>query len=92
MQLIGGVFARARGVRRRSALGNVMWQKAFGSAGNDHVQGITADAEGNIFLVGSFDGPVIDLGAPALLNADTKGLSTTDVFVGWLDGNGTARV
>ena len=75
-------------VVRIDAAGKVVWARTYGGPGHDRVRSITADAAGNIFLTGQFNGPTMDFGAIRLTNADVSGLGTNDVFVAWLDGLG----
>lgn len=74
-------------VVRYGAKGNVVWAKTFGSAGADKLTAIAVDANGNVFLTGTFQGPSIGFGGPMLVNAGA-GVSTTDLFVAWLDPKG----
>jgi hypothetical protein len=75
-------------VVRIDGAGRLVWSKTFGGPGRDIVSAITADAEGNVFFAGRFLGPNAVLGGAPLVNADTKGLGTSDAFVAWLDGSG----
>lgn len=74
-------------VVRYGETGNVVWAKTFGSAGADRLTAIAVDANENVFLTGTFQGPSIAFGGPMLANAGA-GVSSTDVFVAWLDPKG----
>jgi len=71
--------------------GNVIWAKTFGGNGDDVVRGIAVDADANVFLVGDFYGPGLTFGTTTdvLINSDSQGRGTRDMFLAWLDGNGT---
>lgn len=78
-------------VARFDKAGSVLWVKTFGGAGTDLVRAMTSDASGNMFLVGQFNGPTIDVQGTTLTNADAPtGLGTSDIFVVWLDSAGNA--
>ena len=78
-------------VLRVDQAGTIVWLRALGGTGQDLVGAITADAAGNVFLTGTFNGPTMEVGPRSLTNADAPtGLGTTDVFVAWLDRFGAA--
>ena len=56
----GGPLTSAGGVdlflAKYTAAGNYVWAKRFGASGNEQVGTIALDAQGNIFLAGSFTG------------------------------------
>jgi hypothetical protein len=75
-------------IMRIGAAGNVVWAKTFGGAGDDVVRAITVDKDANVFLTGDFHGPNLSFGGDALVNADSVGKGTRDMFLAWLDGSG----
>lgn len=75
-------------VVRIGAAGNVLWAKTFGGGGDDVVRAITVDKDANVFLTGDFHGPNLSFGGDVLVNADSIGKGTRDVFLAWLDGGG----
>jgi hypothetical protein len=62
--------------------GNHLWSKRFGDAYSQHSRGVAADASGNIFVAGEFDG-TIDLGGGALTSAGSD-----DIFAAKFDPDG----
>ncbi|KYG02880.1 hypothetical protein BE21_54050 [Sorangium cellulosum] len=65
--------------------GNTRWSRRFGDAAEQIAYGLGLDAEGNIFLVGSFEG-AIDLGGERLTSA-----GSSDIFVARFDADGRPR-
>jgi hypothetical protein len=51
---------------RLDGSGNHVWSKPISSLGGDGVRGIGCDAQGDVFVFGSFSWPQIDLGGGAL--------------------------
>ncbi len=58
--------------------GNVFWAKSFGRTGSESASGIQADANGNIFVIGSFDGSIIVFNTDTLKN---HGIFSYDFFL-----------
>jgi hypothetical protein len=75
-------------VARVDGTGKVMWSKTFGGGGDDVVRGLAVDGDANVFLVGDFHGPNLSFGGSVLINADSQGRGTRDVFLAWLNGDG----
>ena len=48
--------------------GNVLWAKSAGGTQNDWANGITTDANGNVYITGSFYSPSITFGTSTLTN------------------------
>ena len=65
--------------------GKVVWLRVIGGAGADRVRGVAADAAGNVFVTGDFNGPTLSHLGHTLVNADKAGLATNDVFLAWFD-------
>ena len=66
--------------------GNLIWAKTMGNVNNDAGNGITIDASGNVYTVGSFSGTVDfnpNAGVSNLISAGAN-----DIFVSKLDANG----
>ena len=78
-------------VMRIGPTGDVIWAKTFGGNGDDVVRGVAVDPDANIFLVGDFFGPGLTFGSTndVLVNSDSQGRGTRDMFLAWLDGAGT---
>ncbi len=60
--------------------GATKWSKTFGGAGDQEGIGISADADGNVFIIGTMDGTMAF--GPAMLSSN----GNYDVFVAKLDG------
>jgi hypothetical protein len=60
--------------------GVVLWAKSAGGSGSDYVTGISADANGNIYLTGHFYSPAITFGTTVLDNASSTS-STLGIFI-----------
>jgi hypothetical protein len=59
-------------IARYTASGSLVWLKSFGSpAGDDKIQGIAADADGNIFITGNATGSTLILGEDTLTGSGT---------------------
>lgn len=63
--------------------GSVSWAKSFGGSGIDMGYGISADADGNSYITGTFASPSVTFGSTTLTN---KGLN--DIFAVKLDTTG----
>jgi hypothetical protein len=66
--------------------GALLWAKRFGDVGDQHVNGIAADAAGNVLVAGTFSGS-IDFGGGPLVSVGASS-GPTDVFVAKLDPSG----
>jgi hypothetical protein len=60
--------------------GSVAWARSFGGAGNDEGDAIALDAQGHIYIAGSFDSPVFPMGTATFTNAGGE-----DLFFAKLD-------
>ncbi len=68
------------------AAGNFLWAKSMGGAGNEYAQSVAADAAGNIYTTGYFNGTAdFDPGA-GIINYTSAG--NTDIFISKLDADG----
>lgn len=81
----GGVLPDAF-VVNYDAAGGVQWAKAFGGIGSDAALDIAADARGNIYLTGFFQGAAT-FGAKSVISI----AATKDVFVAGIRPNGTVE-
>jgi len=70
-------------VAKFSAAGKHTWSKRFGDAAEQHVLDVAADAAGNSYLIGRFEG-TMQLGPKSALTS----MGSTDVFVIKLDPSG----
>jgi hypothetical protein len=61
------------------------WAESFGGAGNEYVEGVATDANGNVYVAGFFDGPA-NFGGAVLAPA-----GATDVFVASYTADGAHR-
>ena len=69
------------------ANGNDLWAKRAGGVRAEEAISVTADASGNIYIVGWFADPTIAFGSVTLTNADGTGQSS-DVFIVKYDPGG----
>src|SRR5207247_8639367 len=70
-------------ILKLNAAGNFVLAKRIGGAGQDEIYGITADAEGNVYSVGTYIPPVDFNPGPGTFN-----LSGSNAFIVKLDANG----
>ncbi|NUQ79781.1 MAG: PQQ-like beta-propeller repeat protein [Polyangiaceae bacterium] len=68
-----------------SPKGDLLWATSFGGTGDDYASGAGADAEGRVYVAGSFDGEMA-LGGNTPLVADN-----VDAYVASFDGQGAFR-
>ncbi|MGZ3920829.1 MAG: SBBP repeat-containing protein [Bacteroidia bacterium] len=66
-------------VVKYDAAGNVLWAHSATGPGNDIGNGISADAAGNVYVIGNYNGTSITFGTIVLTNANPN--STNDVFI-----------
>ena len=66
--------------------GNVVWAKSAGGADGDYLSSIKTDANGNVFMSGSFSSQNITFGSITLNNSVT--LTNPDIFLVKYDNNG----
>ncbi len=66
--------------------GNFIWAKQFGGTDNGYGKGITADASGNVYITGSFQGTVDFDPGPGIL--EYFGGGNTDIFLVSLNSSG----
>jgi hypothetical protein len=69
------------------ANGNVLWAKSAGGTKDDYGWSLSADANGNVFITGSFESRTITFGSTILTNTDTSS-GSNDVFVAKYDAGG----
>lgn len=73
-------------IQKMDASGNFLWAKSFGGTGGDYGHSIAADASGNIFTTGNFQGKVdFDPGTGV---ANLSSLGNADIFIQKLDPSG----
>lgn len=65
---------------------NYLWAKSMGGIGEDYGSGISVDASGNVYSVGSFYGTV-DFD-PGVGTFELTSLGGTDIFISKLDSSG----
>jgi hypothetical protein len=82
----GGPLANAGGhdiyVAKFDSSGQHLWSQPFGDSESQYVQHITADDDGNVIIVGSFQGTV-NFGGGVLMSA-----GQTDIYIAKLDTDG----
>lgn len=64
--------------------GNVIWAKSSGGSDNEVAEAIVVDANGDIYITGYFQSPVISFGGTVLTNT-----GVADMFIVKYDPNGT---
>ena len=69
------------------SIGNVLWVKSAGVTSDDYGYGCSADANGNIFVTGSFTSSSITFGTTSLTN---MGAGYADMFIAKLEGSSTS--
>jgi len=67
------------------AIGNVLWAKSAGGAGDENGYSVSTDNAGNVYVTGYFKSPSISFGSYTLLNAGTNSF---DIFLVKYDANG----
>ena len=67
---------------------NWLWAKSAGGGDIDEGQSVATDAQGHVFVTGSFESSSITIGSYTLANGD-PGFSTDDIFVAKYDSLGT---
>lgn len=72
-------------VAKYDANGNALWAKSQGGIYDEVCNGISSNANGNVFITGWFRSPTIAFGTTSLMNVDNIG-NTADAFIAWLDG------
>lgn len=70
-----------------SSNGSLLWAKSFGSDYNESVSGLSVDPNGNLFLIGYFNSPIIGFGTSTLIN-DTGSGTSSDIFILKYSSNG----
>jgi len=84
IDLGGGTLRTAGGrdifVAKFSPTGTYIWQKSFGSTGDDWVRGLAVDGAGNVVLTGQFVN-TINFGGPAMTSSGFE-----DIFLAKLSG------
>ena len=69
------------------ATGNVLWTKSAGGIGFEYSSGLTTDANGNVYITGSFNSDTIKFGTTSLVNSNNSG-NYTDIFIAKYDASG----
>ena len=90
IDLGGGTLRTAGGrdifVAKFSPTGTYIWQKSFGSTGDDWVRGLAVDGAGNVVLTGQFVN-TINFGGPAMTSSGFE-----DIFLAKLSGTNGSYV
>ncbi len=68
--------------------GNPVWMNVIGGIDNEEIGGICTDANGNVYLTGSFSSPVI--GAPPFVINKSTSNTDPDIFVVGYNASGNA--
>jgi len=72
-------------IARYATDGTILWAKRYGDAGNQFIESIAVDPNGNILVTGTFDGS-IDFGSGPLMGTAQAGMYTG--YLAKLDPNG----
>lgn len=75
-------------VAKLDAAGNFLWAKGVGGAGLDHGADVAADADGNVYVVGSFYGSYADFDPSGTTEAVRSANGYDDIFVLKLNADG----
>ena len=67
-------------IAKYNSSGNLIWARSTGNSGSEFGTSITADIQGNTYIAGYFNSPVITFSDIILTNADNTG-STNDIFI-----------
>jgi hypothetical protein len=73
-------------IAKFDASGNLLWLKGAGGPKDDWAYGICTDANGNIYITGFFQSPLIAFDTTILNNSDTTG--STDILITKYDSTG----
>ena len=76
-------------VAKYDTSGNLLWAKSAGGTSSDVGSGISADANGNVLVIGNFESSSITFGTTTLTNAS---FSYHDIFVAKLDSTGAVGI
>ena len=63
--------------------GDSLWSRSYGGENDDNLYSLSVDSGGNVYVIGDFMSPTLDLGGAPLVNAGDQ-----DIFVVKLDTNG----
>jgi hypothetical protein len=76
-------------VAKYDGSGNVLWAKRAGGVNGEYGNGITTDANSNVYITGNFGSNSITFGTTTLTNANVN--ATMDVFVTMYDASGSVQ-
>jgi hypothetical protein len=69
--------------------GKALWAKKIGGAMTEYSNDISVNANGNVYVIGTFISPYLDFDNIKLPNADKWGSGNSeDIFIARIDGNG----
>lgn len=87
---VGDVF-----VAKLDPSGNVIWAKSVGGAYGDNVNSITADANGNVYITGTYKSRYMRFGTGITLfnpnNSSSTFFNNTDIYFAKFDANGNPQ-
>jgi hypothetical protein len=73
-------------ITKLDSLGNFVWAKRMGGAGEDYGKATSVDASGNVYTIGSFHGTVDFDPGTGIYNLTSAG--NNDIFISKLDSSG----
>ena len=78
---LGNIF-----IAKYNSGGEVIWAKRVNGTGNDEGEGISTDANGNVYVTGYFESPRLVFGNDTLINTSGSG----NIFIAKYDSSGNA--
>ncbi|MBA3682149.1 MAG: T9SS type A sorting domain-containing protein [Bacteroidetes bacterium] len=69
--------------------GNMLWIQTIGGTGLESIGSVCTGTNGNIYICGSYDSPVLTIGTSTLGQASTTG--NTDIYVAQYSTNGSCQ-